>query len=211
MSLVVQITTTARAQQGNAMGNAANLARKACALSGLILWAGIVHAQAACPSPETLKTPAFDRGFHQEKYLTGMDKPLLSEGRMTAKGNEVVWHMLKPFDVKTMITPSGITQSVDGGDAMDVGSGTGEIAASVARSMAAMMRGEWDALRAMFMVKLPDDQARGDWQVGLTPLDDRLKSVLGVITVHGCSDVSSVDIVRPDGDREHIQFDTTAP
>ena len=63
----------------------------------------------------------------------------------------------------------------------------------------------------MFTVKLPDGHAEGDWQVGLTPLDDRLKSVLGVITVHGCSDVSSVDIVRSDGDREHIQFDAVAP
>ena len=193
------------------MGNAAGLARKTCALSGLILWAGIAQVMAACPSPETLKATTFDRGFHQEKYLAGVNKPLLSEGRLTAHDNEVVWHMLKPFDVKTMITSSGITQSVDGGDAMEVGSGTGEIAASVARSMAAMMRGEWNALQAMFTVKLPDGHAEGDWQVGLTPLDDRLKSVLGVITVHGCSDVSSVDIVRSDGDREHIQFDAVAP
>lgn len=193
------------------MGNAAGLARKTCALSGLILWAGITQTLAACPSPETLKATTFDRGFHQEKYLSGMDKPLLSEGRLTAQDKEVVWHMLKPFDVKTVITPSGIAQSVDGGEAIEVGSGTGEIAASMARSMAAMMRGEWAALQAMFTVKLPDDHTAGDWQVGLTPLDDRLKSVLGVITVHGCGDVSSVDIVRSNGDREHIQFDAVAP
>ncbi len=193
------------------MGNTAGFARKACTLSGLILWAGVGHAQAACMSPASLRASNFDRGFHQEKYLTGMEKPLKSEGRLTAGGDEIVWHMLKPFDVKTIIGPSGITQSVDGGAATEVGSGTGEIAASVARSMAAMMRGEWEALRVMFAVDVPKEKSEGDWAVGLTPLDDRLKSVLGVITVHGCRDVSSVDIVRGDGDREHIEFETTAP
>lgn len=193
------------------MGNAFGLARKTGVLSGLILWVGISQAQAVCPPPETLKAARFDRGFHQEKYLTGMDRPLSSEGRLTAGDSEVVWHMLKPFDVKTTITSSGIVQSIDGGEEVDVGSGTSEIAASVARSMAAMMRGEWDVLRSMFSVTLPDDHAGGDWKVGLIPLDDRLKSVLGVITVYGCADVSSVDIVRPDGDREHIQFDAVTP
>jgi hypothetical protein len=50
-----------------------------------------------------------------------------------------------------------------------------------------------------------------DWHVVLTPLDPRLKSLLGTITVRGCEDVSSVDIARSDGDREYIQFGDAAP
>lgn len=129
---------------------------------------------------------------------------------MSARDSEIVWHMLKPFDVKTIITPNGITQSIDGATPTAVNTGTGAMAASIARSMAAIMRGDWAELRAMFAVTLPDANPKGDWTVQLMPLDQRLQALLGKIAVQGCSDVSRVDVERPDGDREHIQF-TTLP
>lgn len=187
------------------MGNAADLARKAGALSALISFAMFATAAVACPAPDQLSAASLDRGFTQEKFISGMSKPLISEGRITAKENEIVWHMQKPFDVATIITPQGITQSVDGKPA-EPGAGTAEIGSAVARSMAAMMRGQWDELKTMFSVALPKASGEGDWLVVLTPMDPRLQSVLGTISVRGCSDVSNVEIVRPDGDRENIRF-----
>jgi hypothetical protein len=133
-----------------------------------------------------------------------MSRPLKSEGRLTANADEVVWHMTKPFDVKTIITSQGISQSVDGKPAEQVGPGSAQIGAAIAKSMAALMRGPWGDLKAMFAVE-PSHRA-GNWQVLLTPLDQRLQSVLGAIKVRGCTDVSNVEIVRPDGDRETIHF-----
>lgn len=187
------------------MGNAADLARKIVALSALISFTVLTTAATACPAPDQLRTPSLDRAFTQEKIISGMSKPLMSEGRITAKENEIVWHMQKPFDVRTIITPQGITQSVDGKPA-EPGAGTAEIGATVARSMAAMMRGQWDELKTMFAVALPKTSGEGDWLVVLTPIDQRLQTVLGTISVRGCSDVSNVEIVRPDGDRESIRF-----
>lgn len=192
------------------MGNATRFARKIGALSGLILLGGIVGAQAACPAPDTLKATSVDRRFVQEKYLSGMEQPLRSEGRMTATDDEIVWHMIKPFDVRTVISEEGITQSVSGGDEQPVAAGTGQIAGSVARSMAAVMRGEWDALEGVFDVDMSGakgGEAAKEWVVGLTPHDDRLKAIMGKIVVRGCKDVSTVDFGAADGDREHIQFD----
>lgn len=188
------------------MGNAADLARKAGALSALISFAMFATAAIACPAPDQLRAPSLDRAFTQEKFISGMSKPLTSQGRITAKENEIVWHMQKPFDVATVITPQGITQSVDGKPAESAGAGTAEIGATVAKSMAAMMRGQWDELKTMFSVALPKASGEGDWLVVLTPIDPRLQSVLGTISVRGCSDVSNVEIVRPDGDRESIRF-----
>jgi hypothetical protein len=180
-------------------------------LIAIVLLGSTAHVAASCPSPEALKATSLDRTFVQEKHLSGMEQPLISEGRMTAQQDEIVWHMLKPFDVKTIIGPSGISQSVAGAEATIVTTGNGQVAGSVARSMAAVMRGEWKALNSLFDVDMSAARGDSDWTVGLTPHDDRLKSVMGEIKVRGCEDVSTVDFGDPKGDREHIQFGPVAP
>lgn len=190
------------------MGDAANSPRKAGALLALTLLVALplTGAAGACPAPDQLHAEAIDRSFVQEKSLAGMAKPLRSEGRLTATASEIVWHMTTPFDVKTVITASGISQSVDNGPAQSVGPGSAEMGVSIAKSMAAMMRGQWEELKTLFSVSLPPVQPTGDWAVVLKPLDGRLGNLLGTITVHGCTDVESVAIERPDGDRETIVF-----
>lgn len=170
---------------------------------------GMAAAQAACPSPDTLKARSLDRHFVQEKYFSGMDQPLRSEGQMTAQGDEIVWHMLKPFDVKTTISQSGITQSVSGGEETPVAAASGRMAGSIAKSLAAVMRGEWTALKAVFDVERPASKDDGDWEVRLTPHDERLATIMGKITVRGCEDVSSVDFGSSQDNREHIEFSAT--
>ncbi len=194
------------------MGNTTRLARKAGTLSAaapLIAVLGLALASPAfaCPAPTELRATALDRHFTEEKLVSGMSKPLGSEGRLTASADEVVWHMTSPFDVKTTITPNGITQSIDGGTPSAVAPGAAEMGAGIAKSMAALMRGQWEELKALFDVALPTAPAAGPWQVTLKPLDQRLQGVLGTITVHGCADVSMVEIARADGDRETIRFD----
>ena len=190
------------------MGDAANPARKVVALFALTLGVASTAAFAAqaCPAPDKLRAEAIDRSFTQDKNLAGMSKPLHSEGRLTASSDAVVWHMTTPFDVATTITAKGIVQSVDNGPAQPVGPGSAEIGISVAKSMAAMMRGQWDELKTMFDVAVSPVPAAGDWTVKLTPLDPRLLSVVGIITVRGCTDVDDVTIERADGDRETIRF-----
>lgn len=194
------------------MGNAARSTRKAGAISAAALIFVSLQATAAfaCPMPGDLRATALDRHFSEEKFISGMSKPLLSEGRLTASKNEVVWHMTSPFDVRTVITSSGIMQAVDGGEATAVGPGASEIGAGIAKSIAALMRGQWSELKTMFDVALPLAPADGDWQVVLRPLDSRLQSMLGTITVRGCEDVSSVEIARDSGDREMIRFSDAA-
>ncbi|MFZ3033369.1 MAG: outer membrane lipoprotein carrier protein LolA [Parvibaculum sp.] len=180
-------------------------------LSASLLGLGLTSAVFACPSPEALKRGALDRSFTQEKTISGVDRPLRSTGRLEARNDEVVWHMLTPFDVKTTIAPDGITQSIDGGPANKVAAGSNELSSMIARTMASMMRGDWDGLKSIFAISMPVQAGEGDWSVVLKPLDDQLGQLLGTITVRGCEEVSTVDIARPDGDREHIQFEAAAP
>ena len=176
-----------------------------------LLFVGLASTAHACPSPETLNGGALDRAFTQEKSISGVDHPLRSTGRLEAESDKIVWHMLTPFDVKTTITPDGITQSFDGGPANEVATGSNEISSMIARTMASMMRGDWESLKSIFAISMPATAGEGDWAVVLNPLDDRLGKLLGQITVRGCEEVSTVDIARPDGDREHIQFEAATP
>ncbi|MDO8288825.1 MAG: outer membrane lipoprotein carrier protein LolA [Parvibaculum sp.] len=189
------------------MGNATGIARKAGALFALISGLGIGVAQASCPAPDKLKATSFERHFIQEKHVSGLNKPLRSEGQMSVSEKEIVWHMSKPFDVKTTMSSTGITQSVDGGEPVSVGPESSDIAGGIAKSMASMMRGEWSTLEKIFVVDASPVPAEGDWVVRLTPHDERLGALIGKITIHGCTDVNQVNIERPDGDGETIRFD----
>lgn len=165
-----------------------------------------VAALAACPPPDALKISKFERSFVQEKHVAGLDKPLRSEGEMSAGEDEIVWHMQKPFDVKTIMSATGITQSVDGAAPVAVGPESSDVAGGIAKSMASIMRGEWSALGQIFVIDKSGAQGEGDWSVALTPQDERLGALMGKIVVRGCTDVSRVDILRADGDSETISF-----
>jgi len=192
------------------MGNTSRLARKAGALFGLSC-AVLVGSQdaafaRACPKPEALRIDALARQFTQEKFLQGRNAPLISTGRFTVADDTVVWHMTEPFDVETVISPEGITQSIDGAPAEAVAPGAAQFGARIATSMASLMRGQWDELNSMFRVVVLPTSWKENWVVTLTPLDDRLADVLGEITVRGCTDVETVLIARGEGDREVIRF-----
>jgi len=182
-------------------------------LSGIFVAAGLMPAVAlaACPPPDALKIEKFERSFRQEKTVSGLDKPLRSEGEVSVREDEIIWHMEKPFDVKTVMNASGITQSVDGGAPVAVGPESANIAGGIAKSMASIMRGEWSALARIFAIDKGAAQGDGDWSVALVPHDARLAALMGKIVVHGCTDVSRVDIARPDGDSESISFGPVKP
>lgn len=193
------------------MGNPANFARKAFSLS-ILIWLAGVGSVWACLAPQDIRVDKLERHFQQEKFLTGMDRPLRSEGLLIADGDHVIWHMQKPFDVKTVIRPTGITQAMAGGEEQQVGGGASQISGVIANAMASMMRGDWSALSGMFAVEYPDNGASDEnWNVTLVPHDDRLKNLLGTVSVHGCTDITSVDISRPSGDREYIEFSQSVP
>lgn len=202
------------------MGNAAHPARKAVAMArlsafavvALLLLARLPAEAATCPSPKDLQMAEVERSFVQERHIEGMSKPLISRGALQADAQRIVWHMEDPFDVKTVITSEGITESVSGGPAQPVGAGSGEIGASVARSAAALMRGQWDELSSLFNVSSPSTLEDGKWEVVLTPLNERMRQAVGNIEVTGCADVERIEIGgEGSGDRHVITFANAEP
>ncbi|MDP1627317.1 outer membrane lipoprotein carrier protein LolA [Parvibaculum sp.] len=161
---------------------------------------------ASCPMPEEIREEKVTRGFTQERHIEGMSRPLKSAGVLHAEEGRIVWHMLKPFDVETVITASGITEAVDGGAPQPVSAGPADMGAGIARSAAALMRGQWTELETIFNASSPVILENGDWEILLTPLQARMKSAIGSISVRGCEDVARVEIGGAGGDRQVIEF-----
>lgn len=198
------------------MGNAGHPARKARVLAAMsrrfviagaaVLGFAAPLQAATCPMPQDLREEKVERAFTQERFIEGMSKPLRSEGVLQAEEGRIVWHMQKPFDVKTIITPEGISESVDGAAPQPVSAGPADMGASIARSAAALMRGQWTELKSLFNVSAPAVLENGDWEILLTPLDERIKSAIGGISVRGCEDVARVELGGGSGDRQVIEF-----
>ncbi len=186
-------------------------------LAGLLLATAVIVASAlggshpaqaatTCVSPDHLAPGTIDRAFTQQRFISGLSKALLSEGRVQVTDDRITWHMTAPFDVETVITPDGITQSINGKPATDVAPGGSGFAGAIVQSLADLLRGRWDSLATAFDIQHPPNTTGEAWSVVLRPLDAQLQVLFGSITVTGCMDVAQVEIAHPNGDREVIQF-----
>ena len=160
---------------------------------------------ADCIQPDQIKVDTVDRPFAQERYLTGISEPLKSEGQLKITADKISWHMKKPFDVETVLTPDSITQSIDGGPAEPAAPDASGLSASITRLFASVLQGHWSELESVFKVS-KDAPAGTNWIVSLEPIDAQMQKVVGKIEVAGCKDISAITVTRPNGDRDVIDF-----
>lgn len=186
------------------------IAISAWGLCFVSLFSALFIAQPAmggtCIAPDRLQIDAVSKHFSQERYLSGVDNPLKSEGELKLTKDRITWHMTAPFDVETVITPQGITQSVDGGPAEPTGDVAG-LGPKIATLFANLLQGRWPELASVFNV-LKKPVAEGEpWAVSLQTIDPKLQEAVGQIDIEGCSDISRIKIYHKNGDYELIRFD----
>jgi hypothetical protein len=175
------------------------------ALSGVLSAHGAVADQ--CIQPDELRIETIDRSFVQERFLAGISGPLRSEGQLKVMAEKISWHMLKPFDVETVLTPSSITQSIDGGPPQPTGPEGSDLSASIARLFASLLQGHWADLQSVFHISKGTAPKGDPWSVALEPIDPQMQKILGKIEVQGCTDISRIKIDHQNGDHEVITFE----
>jgi hypothetical protein len=171
------------------------------------IWPACFAVGETCAEPDQLKVDSVDRPFVQERFLAGMPDPLMSEGRLKVTAGKISWHMIKPFDVETVVTPEAITQSISGGPAQPTGPEGSDLSASIARLFAALLQGNWSDLHMVFNVSKGKSAPGAPWSVSLAPIDPQMLKILGNIEVTGCQDISRIEIDHQNGDREIIKFE----
>ena len=164
-----------------------------------------------CVQPDQLHVTAIDRPFVQERFLAGMTDPLHSEGRLQVSPEKISWHMTSPFDVETILTPTAITQSINGGTPQPMGPSGSDISASIARLFANLLQGRWSDLQSVFRVSKGASVPGAPWSMSLESLDPQMQKILGKIEVQGCTDIATIKIDHENGDREVINFDAGSP
>lgn len=168
-----------------------------------MLATALVALPALATEPPVLKPGEVLRGrFVQERFLKGFDKPVRSEGSFVlVPGRGLLWMGETPFPIITAITPAGIVQSIGGQETMRLSAAKIPFLARLYDMMGGAMAGDWKAMEGEFAV------SRQDPVVTLTPRhSDTSAQPFRSISAKVGHFVEEVDVIKPDGDRDHLTF-----
>jgi hypothetical protein len=181
------------------MDFAARAAGKAGALLAALIVIGFASAASAqCADPLHLPVEYGSLSFTQTRHLNGVRAPLVSRGRAVIAAERVEWNVNDPIDIRTTITESGITQSVENGPAQRVGP-QGDAFLSSA-GLFNLLAGDFSSLGSHYTIARGAAGANGRWTVRLTPRAEALARFVSYIEVGGCEGVRAVEVRQANGD-----------
>ena len=154
--------------------------------------------------------------FVQEKKLSMLDKPLVTEGELQINQNPdgqehtIIWDIQKPYALRYILTRNTIRE-IDTQGERTLQVGQNPIAAALTQSMTATFSGQWtdnDTLAAVTATG-----ALADWQLLVKPLSADLQPLIKTIAVTGHEGmINTVVIAESNGDSTTIHLkNITAP
>ena len=169
--------------------------------------AGAAHAAAPIAQIQaTLAKPAVMCGrFDQTKQLSGIKKPLLSNGRFcVATGKGILWLTLQPFPSTLRITREAIVQMQNGRVAMRLDAQQEPVVKMINNVLFALLAGDLSQLDKLF--ELDGTLKNGSWQVALKAREPGLAKAIGDIRLDGGAYVNKVTMQEASGDHTEIVF-----
>ncbi len=171
-------------------------------LAALILL--LTAAPVVLAEPAVLTSGDVLRGrFVQERHMQGFANPIRSEGVfVVAPGRGLIWRAETPFAVTTVVTPTGLVQSVAGAETTRLPASRLPFLSKLYDMMAGALAGDWKALEGSFTVN------RGAGTVLLSPLraDDPTAAQILSISARMSRFVDEVEIKKPNGDFDRLVF-----
>lgn len=174
--------------------------------SGLFLIALLLPAVAFAAEPQPVPQGQMLQGrFTQERTLTGIPKPLRSEGRfLLVPGTGLIWRAEKPFATVTVITPGGLTQAVSDQQTLNLPSSRLPFLKPFYDMLSGALAGDWRAIEQNFTVTREDKPPR--WGVRLVPKKPDANMPFEAIRLSGTTFVESVEMAKSGGDQERLEF-----
>lgn len=143
--------------------------------------------------------------FDQTKQLTGMKKPLLSNGRFcVVAGKGVLWRTLKPFPNTLRLTRDEIVHFQGERVAMRLDAKQEPTVRMINSVLFSLLSGELSQLETLFEVDGSVDGA--GWKVALKARQPALAKAIGAIALDGGAYVKNIQINEASGDRTAIVF-----
>jgi hypothetical protein len=169
-------------------------------LSGVILamLPAIVHAN--CADPFKIAVERGAKAFTQTRHLNKVATPLISQGEAVIAPDRVEWHVTKPLDVLTTITPRGITQSVENSPPQSVGPEDASNSFLTSTGLFDLLVGDFATARTHYdIVNIPTQQTKS-WKLNFTPRQPALAQFISNIVVEGCTGIEQVEVHQANGD-----------
>lgn len=143
--------------------------------------------------------------FDQTRQLTGMRKPLASNGRFcVVAGKGVLWRTVQPFPSTLRLTRDEIVHFQGGRVAMRLDARQEPTVRGINSVLFALLAGDLSQLDSLFVVEGSADAGR--WQVALTAREPALAKAIGAITLDGAASVQHITLVDGSGDQTRIVF-----
>ncbi len=152
------------------------------------------------------KQPVVRGDFTQKKYLSGMEKPLISHGQFVlARGRGLIWRVVKPIETTLAITDKALVQRRDGQTVKRLSQADHPELKVVSSLMLAVFNADLSQLKNTFHVERREGHGDG-WRYQLMPRTDAVKQVVQKIRVRGDQQLRQITIKRPNGDKSVIKL-----
>jgi hypothetical protein len=166
-------------------------------------------AQAGAPIAKIqamLAKPAVMCGrFDQTKQLTGMKKPLASQGRFCVVGGKgVMWRTVKPFPNTLRLTRDEIVAFQGERVSMRLDAKQEPTVRMINSVLFSLLSGELGTLETLFEVDGTADAS--SWKVALKARQPALAKAIGAISLDGGAYVKNITINEASGDHTAIVF-----
>ncbi|MCI4643486.1 MAG: outer membrane lipoprotein carrier protein LolA [Hyphomonadaceae bacterium] len=174
-------------------------------LAGLAALSVMAVAEETCPPPETMAALVGEQAFTQTRTLSGVDRPIISNGTVVVSENSVVWTVTAPVEISTRVTEDGIFQSVMGGPETPLNSSGAGNPILTETGLLAIMRGDLSASESYYtrtMYELAED----GWTTELAPKSETVSPHLTSLTLKGCTELEEITIHQPNGDAVNVVF-----
>jgi outer membrane lipoprotein-sorting protein len=143
--------------------------------------------------------------FDQTKQLSGMKKPLLSNGRFcVVNGKGVVWRTLQPFPSVLRLTRDEIVNYQGDKVAMRLDANQEPAVRMINNVMFSLLGGDLSQLDTLFVV---DGKATAtNWHATLTARQPGLAKAIGAVSLDGAAYVNTIHMDEASGDHTTIVF-----
>jgi hypothetical protein len=176
----------------------------ACSMlfASMPLWAAapVAEIQAMLAKPRVLCGH-----FDQSKQLTGMKKPLVSNGRFCVVADTgVLWRTLQPFPNTVRLTRDEIVHLQGDRVAMRLDAKQEPAVRMINSVLFALLAGDLGQIEKLFEV---DGAIHGNsWTVSLKAREPALARVISSVVLEGGAHVKNITISEASGDRTSIVF-----
>lgn len=157
-----------------------------------------------CLAPENVAKEIGRRPFVQERSLVGIDQPLVSSGIVTVSGADITWTVNDPIEISTVISETGMTQSIEGGPAQNIGAAGASNPMLGQSGLVELLKGDLSSADANYNIS--DKDVSLGWGVSLTPKAKDMAEHVSQIDVTGCSKIETIKVNQSNGDVIFVKF-----